>query len=811
MKSLLILTLYLLYIPLQAQVYFDYNQVKENYIKDRNSFKREAWFYQNRMGAEGYIKDVFAKSIQERNAMRNSRGFFLESQNLWTNIGPTPGAYQLNGAASSRIPTIKYHPANPNIIYLGSVSGGIWKTTDAGVTWVPKTDNEISMASGSICIDPANPEIIYCGTGEVTYSGNSYTGRGLLKSTNGGDTWTNYTTGLPPNVYCSKIEIRPGHSNEILYAASNGLYRSSDAGITWTRLMTNKCEDIVFSPTGDTCYIMGSVNGTGYRISTNGGLFFSNPLTPFPLGTKNRIAICKSNPSILYAASFLNSIVSVYKSIDAGSTFTQIGANFDFNGFVASYCFYVHVSPFDPDLVLVGTLEVQRSTNGGSNWQYVNYNSVHIDQNSMDFHPVNPNEFIVGSDGGVWKTTNRGNNWTNLNNSLTLTQFYRIASDYTNVNHVMGGTQDNGTQRTTGSLAWSSSYPADGGVVCFHPKDRNLILGETQNNGVIRSTNGGQIFSTGNAGLTGAAAWIGPIVAHPDSAGVFYTARASIFKTKGTGDVWSAISIPSAGGGVLDLLAISKSNPAVMYCGGGTSVYKSTNRGYNWTDVSSNLPTAYGQSIEVHPDSPNVVVMSTNGAQAKLFKTTNGGESWMNITGNIPASNANDIIFYYPGFATNTLIAALDAGVFITNNNGVTWTELAAGLPNTIAIDLDYNVLGNRLRIGTYGRGVWEMNGTISGVTGVINNFPEKFSLSQNYPNPFNPVTKINYTLNKEGIVSLKVYNLLGREIKELVSKLQLQGTYEAVFDGSNLNSGVYFYVLKSGEYQESRKMMLTK
>ncbi len=136
----------------------------------------------------------------------------------WVSLGPTPGAYFNYGNISSRIVTGTYHPTNPDIIYIGPANGGVWKSTNAGVNWTPLTDNQPSMAMGCIVLDPVNPEIVYAGTGEATYSGASYYGAGLLKSTNGGTSWTHITSGLPVRTYFSRIVIRPGHSNELLAA-----------------------------------------------------------------------------------------------------------------------------------------------------------------------------------------------------------------------------------------------------------------------------------------------------------------------------------------------------------------------------------------------------------------------------------------------------------------------------------------------------------------------------------------------------------------------------------------------------------------
>ena len=175
----------------------------------------------------------------------------------------------------------------------------------------------------------------------------------------------------------------------------------------------------------------------------------------------------------------------------------------------------------------------------------------------------------------------------------------------------MGGTQDNGTQRTLGTLNYSLAFGGDGGEVCFHSQNSNYILGETQNNGVRRSTNNGASWSSATTGLSGSGAWVGPFLSHPTDAGVFYTARQQVFRTTDWGANWSAIS--SGTSGTIREMAISKSSPNIMYATSGSSIFKSTNSGTTYTNVTTGLPGKTITSVYVHPDSPNVVLLTCSG------------------------------------------------------------------------------------------------------------------------------------------------------------------------------------------------------
>jgi hypothetical protein len=531
------------------------------------------------------------------------------------------------------------------------------------------------------------------------------------------------------------------------------------------------------------------------------------------MGTRNHMAICKNTPSVLYCAVYSGSTISVYKSTNSGTNFSQVAIGTDFSGSQAWYDFYMQVNPFDPNYAYVGSIDIWRTTNGGTSFQNITngYSGgvVHVDQHNMDFDPQDPNTLIAVNDGGVWKSTNRGTNWINLNAGLTLTQFYRIAVDPSNVNHIAGGTQDNGTQRTLGTPNWTAAFGGDGGEVCFNTANPNLMLGETQNNGVQRSPNGGASWQGAINGLTGTGAWVGPLISHPTLEGVFYTARQQVFMTTTGGIVWSPIS--SGTSGVIREMAISRSNPQIMYATSGSVIYKSTDQGVTFSNVTVGLPNRTITSVYVHPDSANVAVVSYSGFGAgKIYKTTNGAASWINISGNLPDSPVNDVLIFYPGLSTSIYYAAMDIGVFFTNNYGTTWTELADGLPNTVAMHLDFHQATNKLRIGTHGRGVWQTDVAL-GLVNYNNEVPASYSLQQNYPNPFNPVTTIKYDLIKSGFVKLSVFDVLGKEIKPIINENQNPGSYTVQFDASSLTSGVYFYKLVTADFTETKKMMLVK
>ncbi len=785
-----------------------YNQAP-SYIQERKSFQREKWFYEQRIYPYNSLpKDAYEKAYLQKMTLWNFFGYASDNGS-WYSLGPTPGLNQNYGDVSSRIVTVKFNPSNPDIIYVGTACGGVWKTTNGGTLWIPLTDFEVSLSSGALAVDNINPNIIYIGTGEATYFTYSYYGRGLLKSTNGGINWVQYRNGLPDLTYFSRLVIKPGNSN-ILFAAlgTAGLYKSTNSGESWSLAVSGRCDDIVFSADGSKAYIVGS--GTGYRISTNGGESFTTH-TSFPVGTRSHLAIFRGNPNILYATTYRDTTVYAYKSTNGGYNYVVLPNTFTGSN-QAWYDYYIHVNPNDENNVFIGLVDLWRTLNGRDFVKITNTSSgpVHVDHHNLDFHPSDANTLIIANDGGVNLSTNKGTNWINLNSTLNLTQFYRIASDPSNASHIIGGTQDNGVQRTTGSLKWNVVYGGDGGEVCFNPKEPKYILTENQFNAIRRSTDGGLTWTSAVTGLSGTAAWIAPIIAHPDSSGVFYTARQQLFKTTNNASSWTLYSTGISG--TVRELTVSKSNPKIIFAAVNNLVYKSVDGGKTFSIANNSLPNRIITSINVHPDSSETVILTMSGfGGGHIYKSTNGGINWFDISGNLPDTPANDGIFYHPGYSTGIYIAATDIGVFTSDNSGNSWTELANGLPNTVCIHLDYNLAADKLRVATHGRGVWEFDGNIIGIENKNYIIPAENILYQNYPNPFNSMTKIEFDIKEKQFVNLNIYNVLGKKIETPVNKTLDAGRYSITFNPENYPSGVYYYKLSTAGSSITKVMIILK
>jgi photosystem II stability/assembly factor-like uncharacterized protein len=692
-----------------------YSEAPE-YIQQRKPFIRQRWFFEQRAYPNNFIpENAYANAMIQRDELRLQNTDVMPNIN-WVSIGPTPGYYFSYGNISSRVVTGAFHPTNPSIIYIGPANGGVWKSTDSGVNWTPLTDDQPSMSMGAIAIDPTNPNIVYAGTGEATYSGVSYYGRGLLKSTDAGATWQHITSGLPTSSYFSRIKIRPNHPNELLAAlGSGGLRRSTNYGVDWTTLVSGRCDDVVFTFTGDTAFAVGS--GIGFRRSVDGGQTFTAFGTGLGTGVRTHFDLCLAQPAFMYASIHGSGTVTLYKSTNYGANWTQLStsSSFQSQGGQAWYDLYCRVNPVNPNLVYVGTIDIWRTTDGTTFSNITNGYSggyVHVDQHFLFFHPTDPNTIMSCNDGGIWLSTNSGNTFTNLNQNLTLTQFYRIAASPFTPSRILGGTQDNGTQQTYSALNWVAAYGGDGGEVCFNPFNSNFILGETQNGGIFRTTNGGTSWSSATSGIsTGEnVAWVAPIIAHPTTDGTFYTARQRVFRSTNNGGVWSAVSGNVNGSSAVREMAISKSNPSILYATSGANIFLSTDGGATFTSKTSGLPGRTITSVNINPNDENIALLTFSGfATNKVYKTTDMGNTWVSIHGNLPDSPVNDgFIYTYDTQNPHTYFVATDVGVFLTQDNGSSWVELPNNLPNTVIMHLDYSPSNQMLRAGTHGRGVYE-------------------------------------------------------------------------------------------------------
>ncbi len=803
-------------------------------------------------------------------------------------------------------------PTNPNIIYVGTgeVNGGggsvtyggngVYKSTDGGTTW-----NHIGLAAtefiSRIVVDPQNSQIIFLGAMGKLFGKNSE--RGLYSSTNGGTTWENKLF-ISDSTGCIDVAINPLNP-DIIYAAmwerirrpdrrsyggqTCGLYRSTDGGETWTELTDG-------IPNNSS-----SVGRIGISISE------SSPNIIYAIYADN-----------------VGYFAGVYKSTNNGDSWTRTtdGSLSSLFSSFGWWFGNIRVDPSNPNIVFVLGLDVYKTSNGGSSWFYSS-GSMHVDQHGMYIHPASPNFIVAGNDGGVYKSFDQGSNWTKIS-TMPITQFYTCEVDYQFPNRYYGGTQDNGTNRTlTGNLDnWHPIFGGDGFYVLVDPSNNNFVYAESQYGGFGRSTDGGYGFSYGLNGVSGSDRfnWSTPFIIDPSNPAKLYLGTNRIYRSTNRAVSWTPISPDLTDGpptgnqvyGTITTVASALSDSNVIYVGtDDANVWVTTNGGTNWNNISATLPTRWITRVAVDPDDAMIAYVTLSGFRydeylPHVFRTTNAGISWLDISSNLPDAPVNDIII--DPDSADRLYVGTDVGVFVSDNLGSTWNYVGSNLPNAPVTDLVFHSPTRKLIAATYGRSMysidlsqtpaiaviypnggqhflmgnpiqitwasnkvdsvkiqlsladvgnwitieeatesdgvydwivqapftsWECRIKISDVsdstvydksdtTFVIDTFPSvedstnsnvpvEFALLQNYPNPFNPVTSIQYIVGSLQFVTLKVYDVLGNEIATLVNEEKQPGIYEVDFDATNLASGIYYYQIRDGSFTETKKMVLIK
>lgn len=773
--------------------------IAENLDDDGVQITRMQWFNSQRSFPFNSIpQGSYSIAMKQMEAFSRSNGYFTSAEN-WVLIGPQP-AY-LGPAVSGRVSTIKFHPGDPsgNTIFIGGAEGGIWKTTDGGSTWSPKTDFLSTLSSGAIEIGPNSAgeyTNIYYGTGESHAGFNfCYFGDGFFKSTDNGETFYKIEDPNLPKAptYFSRIVVRPGHPNEIFAACGTnhtnisyeaGLYKSTDYGETWLpRLVPDPfsegrvVNDIIFSPDGSMAYIIGPdesseliyEKGVHYRISTDGGQTFGPARDDIiiPEG-RSHIALCTSQPNRVYIFTPVvepctpgscapnSTMITVFRSDDAGFSYTMA------NQFTSAGCFcnsgdayqyyydmFIACSHEDPDDIYVGLINMWKSTDGGSSFFIIS--PPHSDMQNFDINKFNSDQIALATDGGVYRSTDGGTGraWINMNEDLTLTQFYRFASGTFNPDIIVAGAQDNGIQsKYLNNNAFRDVLGGGDGTAIYASKTEPLLMFANIGNFVatgpppiMRTTDGGNqfwnIFDPPNSHWDSQNDWIAAITSIIDpSTGSesFFTARrqwnlsllkVSIYKTTNNGDNWFELGNGIPVGDAPQNFATAPSNQNVIYLSTGSyawpfvsqKLFRSPDGGSSWFEVINGsgtaIPNRYITHIEVDPVDENTVYVSlsgfnslTPGQPGHVFMSRDGGITWQNMSGNMPDIPVNDLIIIKPG--EKHLIAATDAGILINSSEGNEWIELGPGLPHSAVTDIEYNPFSGKLRAGTFGRGIFE-------------------------------------------------------------------------------------------------------
>jgi len=695
-------------------------------------YKRWEWFTEPRVYPTG-DRTLISKGIYDvkemvlDNSSANKTNPSLMQAGNWTLLGPT-ASIPTGGGGAGRINCFAIDPANSNIIFAASPAGGLWKSINGGTTWSTNTDNLAMMGISDIAIDPVNPNIMYLATGDGD-GGDNYS-IGVLKSVDGGNTWnvTGFCFPVTQSMQMNRLIINPTNTNILFIAASLGIYRSLDAGVTWVRtLNSGGIKDLEFKPGNPNIVYASSISGF-YR-SVNGGATFSNISSGLPSSSTNRMAIAVTPADtnyvyVLAGKSSDNGFLGLYRSTNGGSSFTTqsttpnvLGwnSNGGDSGGQSWYDLAIAASPTNKDEIVTGGVNIWRSTNGGVSWALNGHWTgsgapyVHADIHALQYLSGSGTTVYVGCDGGFFRTTNNGGAWTDLSNGLQIGQMYKLGTSVTNANVVIQGWQDNGTSKWNAGV-WNRIYGGDG-MECFIDwSNANIMYAELYYGDFKRSANGGASWTNIVSGITETGAWVTPWGTDPQNSQTLYAGFNNVWKSTNSGSSWSPISSISIG--QIKSLAVAPSNPNYIYAASSNLIYKTTNGGTSWTNITSGITG--GQAITyiaVSGNDPNRVWVTFSGyaASYKIFKTINGGTTWTNITYDLPNIPANCVVADVSS-SVEGIYVGTDLGVYYIDSTRTSWLPFNNGLPNVLTDELEIQYSSGKLRAATYGRGLWETN-----------------------------------------------------------------------------------------------------
>ena len=758
----------------------------------------------------------------------------------WEEAGP----FNIGG----RVTALAVAPGGATV-YLGSANGGVFKSTDSGTNWTPIFDQTGVSSIGALALDPTNPYVVYCGTGEANASVDSYDGNGVYKSTDAGATWQ--PMGLAETRRIGRVAVDPSNPNRVFVAAMGtqfstgphrGLYRSLDAGLSWTKVLfvndSTGVSDVVINPAHPEtvfCATWERVRHPTYRRAYGPGCGIWRSIDsgttwtrlqiglPAPSDNVGRIglAIAPSRPSWIYAQIISGAAagyvgLGLYRSTNGGASWTRRDVG-GFTGSFGGFGWYfgeVQVDPANPDQVYCMGVDFIVSADGGANF-FTLLNGAHVDQHAIWIDPSNSQRIYLGNDGGFFRSTTGGASWFK-STDLPITQFYAGTIDPSNPARLLGGTQDNNTLLTPGGPGvWQAILGGDGFWCIVDPVNPSVIFAEYQygagGQGPLRSEDGGSFFF-GPSGIPSSDRfnWSTPFVMNPRNHNTLLVGSQRVHRSRDNGLSYVTISPDLTTNNLaaqlvystLTTLEIAPSDTSTYYTGSDDGkVYRTTNGGASWTDVSAGLPVRWVTRVAVDPNDAQVVYVTLSGfgqdePLAHVYRSVNGGASWSAIAGNLPDVPVNDLIVDPAN--TSRLFIATDIAVYVTNDLGGFWYPLGLGMPLQAVHDLTLHAPSRTLVAATHGRSQWRLDlGDLPLAVDPVG--PRRgIELSGPAPNPSHGETRLALVVPARAAAEVAVFDAAGRRVRQLHRGPLEPGRHDFRWDGRDAQgrpaaAGVYY------------------
>ncbi len=680
-----------------------------------------------------------------------------------------------------RIADVEGIPGDPNVVYVASASGGLWKTTNGGIRWTPIFERQGTISIGDIALAPSNPEVVWVGTGESNVRNSVSFGDGVYKSTDGGKNWQHM--GLKDTERISAIAIHPQNPDVVYIGAlghafgpneERGVFMTTDGGKTWTKTLyidnQHGVADLDIDPTNPNIlyagmwsferkpwtHRSGSEKGGVYK-SIDGGRTWNKLTNGLPkLMGRIGIRVAPSSPNVVYAIVEAKD-GTLYRSDDRGETFRNVSKQ---DSIVSRGFYYttVRVNPTNENHIYAVASTLFTSVDGGKTFRSITSRS-HIDFHALWIDPKNPKRMWHGQDGGIGVSYDGGESWEAVYN-IPLGQFYQVHADNRQpFYYVMGGLQDNGswsgpsrTREPAGIMNddWRMVSFGDGFYVINHPDNPDQYLSESQGGEIVATDMNNreqQAINPWGRGSGGGPAegqkyrfnWNAPIVFSPHDKTTVYFAGNVVFKTPDFGKTWEQISpdlttndpakLKDAGGPIAienstaeyhaTIITIAESPAQRGHIWVGTddgNVQRTTDGGKTWNNVIKNVSGVAANSpvshVEPSRTNANTAYVSFDrhmfdDFKPYIYKTTDGGRSWTNVSGNIPEKAYVQVVREDPK-NTNLLYAGTELGLFASYTGGKEWFPLnLKNLPNVAIHDIVVHPRENDLILATHGRSIW--------------------------------------------------------------------------------------------------------
>ncbi len=754
------------------------------------------WFYEMDLnfGPSG-DRTTYNLSAGIKEYKKYSKKYSSSTKSAWIEIGPYNAANRIGSWSPGlgRIDAVWMDPTNTNFLYLGSRSGGFWKSNNGGLNWSCMTDDLAVIGVNTFAVDPNNFNVIYINH-KVSSNNRSL---GILKSTNGGINWN--TTGLiwttNDNISVYKIIAHPVNSNILYATTSDGIYKTTNGGSTWGQIQTGDWEDFEFQPGNpSTIYAVKDNDDCIYK-SIDSGTNFTKIETPTK---KPEIDVTAADSSYLYYASSNG----IWRSTDGGSTFTNMGS-------APTSKMSFGVSDTDKNRVLFGGLDTYLSTNGGSSFFQVTWWSGR-DEGDPDYIHADLREvicvngtFVVGTDGYMCKSTNGGTLWQTLSVGVSTHEIYRIGVSQLTPENVLTGSQDNGTMLHKNN-DWYSWLGADGMECVFDLDEQNTFFGTSQYGTIYRTTTGSgrtTVTPRDTAGEREKGRWITPFVIDQNSPNTIIAGYDRVYRTTNNGTSWTAISNHDEFGGNLSLLSINGSNSNIIYAARSNKIWKTNNGGNSWVQLSNPWSSSIAY-VSAHPTDINKIVVALAGFTAgeKVYESNDGGSTWTNISGALP--NLPSRCAIYEDSLLNRIFLGTELGVYYKDDTTTSWISFMTNLPMVTVRELEIQKQTKKLFAGTWGRGVWSIQ--MPNPAGIEDVLEDEHSINI-YPNPSNGTFNIRTT--RFGSYDYTVSDISGRLI--ISGKFDDKNeTHENIIQMGNY-SGIFIVKIKNKSQVAVQKIIV--